>query len=70
MHYLRSVGCLDKLQPRKFLSIAKEIGDPDVFFTTYKFFEENNLRNYKSASFAPNDHCEEYEVYFRDTFSQ
>ena len=57
------------MQPKKFLSVAKESGDPDLFFIVYKYFEEINLKKYKVASFAPGDHCSEYEHHFNVLFS-
>ncbi|XP_067932281.1 regulator of MON1-CCZ1 complex-like [Watersipora subatra] len=69
IRYLRSVGLAHTILPRKFLGVAKESGDPDLFFIVYKFFEDINIKKYKVASFAPGDHCSEYEHHFSVLFS-
>lgn len=69
IRYLRAVGLADTILPRKFLSVAKDSGDPDLFFIVYKFFEDSNVRKYKSPDFPPGDHCHEYEHHFRVLFS-
>jgi len=68
LRYLRSVGMTENLQPRKFLAVAKDSGDPDLFYTTYQYFVDVNQRTRKTNRFAPQDHCEEYEVYYQQLF--
>ncbi|KAF6029890.1 C18orf8 [Bugula neritina] len=70
IRYLRSVGLANQMQPRKFLSVAKESGDPDIFYTTYKYFEDINVKQRNTTSFAPGDHCEEYQHHFSVLFCQ
>ena len=70
IRYLRSVGLADGLQPRKFLSVAKDSGDPDLFYITYRFFEDINISKRKDPRFLPTDHCNEYEQHFAVLFDQ
>lgn len=68
IRHLRSCGLADTMQPHKFLSAAKESGDPDLFYIVYKYFEDINIKQRKVPSFAPSDHCAEYERHFNVLF--
>ena len=43
------------LSARKILDAAKNTGDPDIFYTTFKFFEERNYRTRGRVDFSPGE---------------
>ncbi|XP_054717520.1 regulator of MON1-CCZ1 complex-like [Uloborus diversus] len=68
LSYVRSCGSVDSLSAPKYLSAAKLTGDPCIFYSVYKFFEQRNVRLRGSPDFEPGEHCEIYVKYFENLF--
>ena len=43
------------LSARKILDAAKNTGDADIFYTTFRFFEERNYRTRGRVDFSPGE---------------
>jgi hypothetical protein len=49
---VRSVGVVDQVSARKFLEAAKSTGDPAIFYSVFKFFEQRNQHLKGSTAFS------------------
>ncbi len=56
------------LVPSEFLRVAKETGDPSVFYACYKFFESRNVALRGHPAFASSDGCQSYTSHFLNLF--
>ncbi|KAF0295090.1 Regulator of MON1-CCZ1 complex [Amphibalanus amphitrite] len=68
LRYARANEMVSGLSARKILDVAMNSGDPDLFYTTFKFFEERNYRTKGKVDFAPGEHCELYVRHFNQLF--
>lgn len=68
LRYVRSVGKADEVCARKFLEAAKANGDPILFYSVYKFFEQRNLRLHNTTAFAKSERCQAYVQHFKTLF--
>ena len=69
IRFAQTVGLTDTLTPRRTLEAAKDLKDPLIFYTVFKYFEERNLRLRGNSSFLPQENCELYIKYFTDLFN-
>ena len=69
LRFAQSVGLSDTLTPRRTLEVAKDLKDPLIFYTVFKYFEERNLRLRGNPSFLLNENCEVYIKYFGELFN-
>ena len=69
LRFAQSVGLSDTLTPRRTLEVAKDLKDPLIFYTVFKYFEERNLRLRGNPSFLLNENCEIYIKYFGELFN-
>eukprot|EP00466_Bigelowiella_natans_P017136 jgi/Bigna1/91710/estExt_fgenesh1_pg.C_1140030 len=56
------------LKPRDFLRAALDMGRSGTFFTAFRFFQARNQALRGSASFLPEDECEEFVRVFERNF--
>ncbi|KAJ8033464.1 Regulator of MON1-CCZ1 complex [Holothuria leucospilota] len=68
LRFLRSVGGADNASARKFLEAAQNVGEPMLFYTVFKFFEQRNLRLRGNPQFMSGEHCEKYVKHFESLF--
>ncbi|XP_069778713.1 regulator of MON1-CCZ1 complex isoform X3 [Narcine bancroftii] len=68
LRFIRSLGSQDNISARKFLDAAKQTGDAQLFYTTFRFFEQRNQRLRGSSHFTPGEHCEEHIAHFKSLF--
>ncbi|OXU25511.1 hypothetical protein TSAR_009329 [Trichomalopsis sarcophagae] len=68
LRYVRSVGKADQVCARKFLEAAKADGDPILFYSVYKFFEQRNLKLHNTTGFAKSERCQAYVQHFKTLF--
>ncbi|XP_069778712.1 regulator of MON1-CCZ1 complex isoform X2 [Narcine bancroftii] len=55
LRFIRSLGSQDNISARKFLDAAKQTGDAQLFYTTFRFFEQRNQRLRGSSHFTPGE---------------
>lgn len=58
----------DQLVPGKFLETAKSINDPAIYYETFKFFEERNIKLKGTPNFRKDENCDFYVDYFNKLF--
>lgn len=68
LSFVRNCGGVDGLSAQKYLAAARQTGDPRIFFSVYKFFEQRNLRLRGSPDFEVGEHCEAYVKYFNKLY--
>ncbi|UYV72700.1 C18orf8 [Cordylochernes scorpioides] len=68
LQFIRTIGNVDTVSPRKFLDIAKKTNDSALFFSVFRFFQQRNLRLRGSKNFEPGEHCETYVKHFESLF--
>ncbi|PNF37761.1 hypothetical protein B7P43_G11318 [Cryptotermes secundus] len=69
LRFVRSIGSVDQVSARKFLEAAKSAGDPTIFYTVFKFFEQRNQRLKGSSTFSKGEHCDTYVKYYQTLFN-
>ncbi|KAG8187851.1 hypothetical protein JTE90_001225 [Oedothorax gibbosus] len=67
--FVRNCGGVDSLSAQKYLAAARQTGDPRVFFSVFKFFEQRNIRLRGSPDFEVGEHCEAYVKYFKQLYA-
>ncbi|XP_015904300.1 regulator of MON1-CCZ1 complex [Parasteatoda tepidariorum] len=68
LSFVRMCGAVDSLSSQKYLSAAIYTGDPRIFYSVYKFFEQRNIRLRGSPDFEPGEHCEAFVKYFNNIY--
>lgn len=68
LSFVRSCGGVDSLSAQKYLAAAKQTGDPTIFYSVYKFFEQRNIRLRGAPEFESGEHCDAYVKYFDTLF--
>ncbi|XP_037085017.1 LOW QUALITY PROTEIN: regulator of MON1-CCZ1 complex-like [Pollicipes pollicipes] len=68
LKFARQNDMIESLSARKFLDVAKNTGDSDVFYTTFKFFEERNYQSRGKVDFLSGEHCDPYVRHFSQLF--
>lgn len=58
----------DQLIPGKFLETAKSMNDPAIYYETFKFFEERNVKLRGTPNFRLDENCDFYVEYFNQLF--
>jgi hypothetical protein len=69
LRFAQTAGLTDTLTPKRALEAAKDLKDPLIFYTVFKYFEERNLRLRGNSSFYPQENCELYIKYFSELFN-
>lgn len=64
LRFVRSAGKVDTVSARKFLEAAKSLGDADVFFSVFRFFEQRNMRLRGNTKFAQGEPAVHVVRYF------
>ena len=68
LRFAQSHGLSDSLTPRRALEIAKDLNDPLIFYTVFKYFEERNMRLRANPAFRIEENCEAYIKHFTELF--
>lgn len=68
IRYAQSNNLNEFLLPKKFFEATKELNDPLVFYSVFKYFEDKNIKERGTPKFKPEDDCDIFSKYFIDLF--
>ncbi|CAF0782953.1 unnamed protein product [Brachionus calyciflorus] len=70
LRFAVQTGIVDDLNPGKFLETAKDLEDPAIYYETFKFFEERNMRLRGTPYFKIDENCDFYVQHFNQLFNK
>ncbi|XP_015783054.1 regulator of MON1-CCZ1 complex [Tetranychus urticae] len=70
IRFIQNNGNPETISAKKFLEVALSSGDDQLFFNTFRFFEQRNFRLRGSPTFLESDLCEPFVGKFEEMFGK